>query len=156
MKAILNKLILLMVILSVWIVYDQWEIFSHLFASTRDKISTQFTDTFSSNANDNAGNVTTTTVYRWKNKKGEWQFSNTKPEHVPDAEIQLFRSDTNVVPSIPSLKTPPTKGEIANNLGNTEKNEEQSGGILNSIKGKMDEVTQLKKTLETPKKIPTE
>ncbi len=152
MKAILNKLILFTVILSGWIVYDQWEIFSHFFASARNKISSQFTDTFSSNA-DKAGNVTTTTVYRWKNKKGEWQFSNTKPEHVPDAEIQLFRSDTNVVPS---LKTLPAKGKIGNDLGNTEKNEEQSSGILNSIKGKMDEVTQLKKTLETPKKIPTE
>ncbi len=152
MKTILNNLILLTVILSGWIVYDQWEIFSHFYASARNKISTQFTSTFSSNK---ADNVTITTVYRWQDKAGEWQFSNTKPEHIPDAEIQLFRSDANVVPA---LKAPPAKKTITNSVDNTVKNnnEDQSISILDSIKDKMDEVTQLKKTLETPKKIPAD
>lgn len=99
MKSIFNKLIFLTLVLSGWAAYDQWETVSLFLRSAGEQITKKV------NA-DKHDKVTTTTVYKWKNKKGEWQFSNTKPQNVPNAQIQLFRSDENVVPSIQIPSSP--------------------------------------------------
>ena len=42
--------------------------------------------------------VTHTTVYRWKDKQGQWQITNTPPPQGIDYEIVEYRKDTNVIP----------------------------------------------------------
>jgi len=43
--------------------------------------------------------VTHTTVYRWKDKQGQWQITNTPPGKGIKYEIVEYRKDTNVIPS---------------------------------------------------------
>ena len=44
-------------------------------------------------------NVTHTTVYRWKDKQGQWQITNTPPPQGIKYETLEYRKDTNVIPS---------------------------------------------------------
>lgn len=43
--------------------------------------------------------VTHTTVYRWQDKKGQWQVSNTPPPAGIKYETNTYRKDTNIIPS---------------------------------------------------------
>lgn len=56
-----------------------------------------------------------TTVYKWKDKNGEWHFSNQPPPEGVAAEITIYRSDVNVMPS-PKADTSPEE-KAANNPG---------------------------------------
>jgi len=136
MKSLFNKLIWITLILSVWVVYDRWDSISQTFESTKKQISSEISSV-------NKTGVTTTTVYKWKDKDGNWQFSNTRPENVPDAEIKKFRSDENILP--PVSQTAEKKDK-----------KQESGGIIESIKGSINEASDLKQNLETAKKPPAE
>jgi len=46
-----------------------------------------------------------TTVYKIQNPDGSWTFSNQKPQDDSKAVQQHYRSDTNVVPSLPEKKS---------------------------------------------------
>jgi hypothetical protein len=43
--------------------------------------------------------VTHTTVYKWKDKQGHWQITNTPPPEGIKYETVEYRKDTNVIPS---------------------------------------------------------
>lgn len=63
-------------------------------------------------------NVTTTKVYKYRNAKGEWVYTNTPPTtssgNVQENVIEL-RSDTNVVPAPSKNKTDPA--QAVNKIG---------------------------------------
>jgi len=153
MKSVLYKLVFVTIILGGWVAYDKRDAISDFISASGNKIPTQVSDLFSSSGN--SDKVITTTVYKWKDENGEIQFSNTKPAHMPNAEIQQFRSDTNVVAAV---KAPPAKKAAASPAKTTsssnDKKEEKSAGVFDSITGKMDEIAKLKKAIETPKTIP--
>ena len=44
---------------------------------------------------------TTTRLYKWQDKNGQWQISGEPPTGEIPSEILEYRSDTNIVPSIP-------------------------------------------------------
>ena len=136
MKSLLNKLIFLTLVVSAWVVYDRWDSISQTFESTKKQISREISSIKNTE-------VKTTTVYKWKDKDGNWQFSNTRPENVPDAEVKQFRSDENILP--PVSQTAKKKDE-----------KQESGGIIESIKGSINEASGLKQNLETAKQAPAE
>ena len=136
MKSLFNKLLFLTLILSAWVVYDRWDSISQTFESTQKKISREISSV-------TKPKVTTTTVYKWKDKDGNWQYSNSRPENVPDAEIKQFRSDENILP--PVSQTAKKKDR-----------KQESGGIMKSITDSVNEASNLKRSLETEKKVPTE
>lgn len=49
---------------------------------------------------------TETTVYKWRDQKGEWHFSNQPPPEGVASSVTTYRSDINVV-SAPKTETPP-------------------------------------------------
>ena len=61
-----------------------------------DKISDVVTDT----ADINRESV----VYKRKDAKGNWYYSNEPPEEGEEAEKIIYRSDTNVLPPLPGDK----------------------------------------------------
>lgn len=141
MKSLLIKLVLITFAIVGWVVYDRWDELSSNVLSTTKQLSKQLTPKNTE--------VKTTTVYKWQDKNGDWQFSNTKPANVADAEIKQFRSDENILPSV-------TQTANNNNNNNNKKDEKEPGGVIQSIKGKFNEVTDIKSKLETPKEIPAE
>jgi hypothetical protein len=44
-------------------------------------------------------NVTHTKAYRWRDKNGQWQLSDSPPPGGIDYEIVEYHKDTNVIPS---------------------------------------------------------
>ncbi len=44
---------------------------------------------------------TTTRLYKWQDENGQWQISDEPPTGKISSEILEYRSDTNIVPSIP-------------------------------------------------------
>lgn len=40
-----------------------------------------------------------TKVYKWQDKDGNWQFSNTEPPKDIDSTVKVYKSDENVVPA---------------------------------------------------------
>ena len=44
---------------------------------------------------------TTTRLYKWQDEDGQWQISDEPPTGEISSEILEYRSDTNIVPSIP-------------------------------------------------------
>ena len=136
MKSLFNKLIFLILILSAWVVYDRWDSISQIFKSTQKQISREISSIKNTE-------VTTTTVYKWKDKDGNWQYSNARPENVPDAEVKQFRSDENILP--PVSQTAKKKD-----------GKQESGGIIQSITNSVNEAGNLKQSLETEKKVPAE
>jgi hypothetical protein len=118
------------------VVYDRWDSISQIFESTQKQISREISSIKNTE-------VTTTTVYKWKDKDGNWQYSNTRPENVPDAEVKQFRSDENILP--PVSQTAKKKD-----------GKQESGGIIQSITDSVNEASNLKGSLETEKKVPAE
>lgn len=43
-------------------------------------------------------------VYKRKDAEGNWYYSNEPPKEGEEAELQVFRSDTNVLPPLPEDK----------------------------------------------------
>ena len=46
----------------------------------------------------------TTTVHKWKDKEGNWHFSNTEPPKGADSKSKIYKDDVNVMPA-PEIKT---------------------------------------------------
>jgi len=42
----------------------------------------------------------TTTVHKWKDKDGNWHFSNTEPPKGVDSKSKSYKDDVNVTPAI--------------------------------------------------------
>ena len=54
----------------------------------------------------------TATVYKWKDDKGEWHFSNTPPPEGVASEVKTYRTDINVVaPTLTTSSKPAAKAE---------------------------------------------
>ena len=148
MKSLLNKLIFLVVILAGWVVYDRWDQITGSVQNATNTVSNAI-------KLDKADKPVTTTVYKWQDADGNWQFSNTKPASVPDAEAKQFRSDENVLPSVRA----PAKPKSTGNNTKPDKKDVSSipgAGFVQSVSKTFSEVQDLKKNLETPKTVPKE
>ena len=147
-----------MIILVGWIAYDKWDVILEKIQSVTNKASNQVNKSLKT-GDDNK--PTTTTVYKWKDKQGNWQFSNTKPENVANTEIKQFRSDTNITPKVTYTEKKTAKPEQNKKSKKTDDKENTAssvpgGGIVESVKDKFSEIQELKKAIETPREIPTE
>ena len=40
-----------------------------------------------------------TAVYKWQDKDGKWQFSNTKPPKEIESTVKIYKNDENIVPA---------------------------------------------------------
>ena len=45
---------------------------------------------------------TVTQMYKWRDANGQWQISDRTPDAGVKYEVMKYRSDTNVVPSLPA------------------------------------------------------
>lgn len=67
----------------------------------------------------NKDNVTTTKVYKYRNAKGEWVYTNTPPDSssskAQQQSVLEYRSDTNVLPMPSKNKTDATQTEKKDN-----------------------------------------
>ena len=145
-----------MIILVGWIAYDQWDVILEKVQSVSNKASSQVNKTLKSGDDKKP---TTTTVYKWKDAQGNWQFSNTRPENVKDTEIKQFRSDTNITPAVTYTEKKAATKTNKENKTTDEKSTEPAvpgGGLVDSVKDKFKEISELKKNIETPREIPTE
>ena len=48
----------------------------------------------------------TTTLYKWRDKKGQWQVSDTPPPPGTEYETLNYNKNTNVIPKEQLLKNP--------------------------------------------------
>lgn len=65
--------------------------------------------------------LTTQTFYRWKDEKGEWHFSDTRPEKYQELKLVTVRTDTNIISSAgygdEQAEAAPAPGKDASTLG---------------------------------------
>jgi len=93
MKSSIKLFLFISLILSAWLIYDRWDAVLLTLESSKEQVSRKISSTINNE-------VTTTFVYKWKDSEGNWQYSNTQPENVPDAEVKKFRSDENIMPAV--------------------------------------------------------
>lgn len=156
MKSVFNKLVFLCVALAGWIIYDRWDNIVSRVQQTVDKVTTSV-------KSPQDDKPVTTTVYKWKDADGNWQFSNSKPESVNNAEIQQFRSDANVLPAVKATTSKPSEKPSSSSDGEkpADRNDKitshiPGAGLIESAKSTIENAAKLKKTIETPKSIPKE
>ena len=147
-----------MIILVGWVAYEKWDVILEKVQSVSNKASSQVNKTLKSGDDKKP---TTTTVYKWKDKQGNWKFSNTKPDNIANTEIKQFRSDTNITPKVTYTEKKiekPEQNTKSEKADDKEKKESSvpGGGIVESVKDKFNEIQELKKIIETPRNIPTE
>jgi hypothetical protein len=81
-----------------WVVYDHWGQWT---AQSTAAVKSIATTVVKSSLPTEASTPTTTTVYKWQDAQGRWQFSNTPPEDQKSVSSETIRSDQNVVPRPP-------------------------------------------------------
>jgi len=59
----------------------------------------------------------TTTVYKWRDADGNWQFSNEPPPPGIYSDITIYRSDTNVTPALKTPAPTPDNSDAAGTQG---------------------------------------
>lgn len=95
MKPVLVKLVLVLVALVGWMVYDNWHVVEQMSVAkfvdaTTKKLPKRLIPKTSNNV---------TEVYQWKDTSGKTHFSNTRPEGIDVVTIKKISSDQNVLQS---------------------------------------------------------
>ena len=97
MKSLFFNLIVVLVVLAGWVIFDNWDkITKFSLASVRDTIHRITPEQLLSAKKEQ---VTTSTVYQWADAEGNHHFSNKSPGNVAGVEILHYRSDKNVIPA---------------------------------------------------------
>ncbi|MDH5648654.1 MAG: DUF4124 domain-containing protein [Gammaproteobacteria bacterium] len=135
-KSLLIKLAMVLVILVAWMAYHNHSLFdsislSSLSGAASDKLPKRLTKP----------SVTITTVYKWKDSNGTWQFSGTPPVGVTDFTVETIRSDQNVIasePAVPPATQQATKEKTAVTPGKSEGSDSSTGATANPDSGGLD------------------
>lgn len=110
MKSLLVKLVIVLVALVGWMLYDNRQaITSFSLAGLKNSVSTKLPVRLESKGG-------ATTVYKWQDQSGKWHFSDTQPQEAKTVVTTKIRSDQNVIQSYPLVPDADSSDSHAANL----------------------------------------
>ncbi len=128
MQQLFYKMALAVVALSAWVVYDRWDTWTAQASIAAEEARLKTASLVQSSLPTEPPAVVKTTVYKWKDAKGNWHFGDEPGKGVKNAKKETYSNDVNVAQRV-SLE------EMAFLLERQKKEEEKksSGGMLKTV-----------------------